>query len=298
MPKQSDKFSTPKNAHLMESEREIRFELPFEMDFENLSYIGVVLHETWGVNEHHHEHFELCYVESGQGWFTINDSLYTVSKGDLFLTKPGESHQGAASGELPFRLYYLGFNLEQMRSLEIEYYRIGFNRVEKDENHFIKYLFDSIVDEVRMKRQLSKMMVEGMFIQLLVTIVRIYNADNKGHTEGRKLATVIIDILNYLHSDIRADHNVADLSQRFHISRSHLAREFKQHMGVNIGVYIRSLCLDKAKHLLRETNESVCAIAETLNFTSIHTFSIFFKRHTGTPPVEYRKQNICSKVVK
>lgn len=294
MPKQSDKHCTPKITHLMESDKEIRFELPFEMDFENLLYIGVVRHDTWQVTNHHHEHFELCYVERGQGWFTVNDLLYKVSQGDLFLTKPGESHQGAAAGEVPFRLYYLGFNLEQMRRLEVEYYRIGFNRVERDENHFIKNLFDSIVDEVRMNRQLNKMMVEGMFIQLLVTIVRIYNAGNKGQTEGRKLAKVIIEILNYLHSDIRADHNISDLSQRFHISHAHLAREFKQHMGVNIGVYMRLLCLDKAKHLLRKTNEPVCEIAEKLNFTSIHSFSIFFKRHTGIPPVEYRKQHAGS----
>ncbi|ACX65434.1 AraC protein arabinose-binding/dimerization [Paenibacillus sp. Y412MC10] len=174
--KRSTKYNTPKDSRLLESDKEIRFELPYETEFENLSYIGVVLYETWHVPGHHHEHFELCYVESGQGWFTIDGSYYTVSQGDLFITKPGESHQGAAAGDLPFRLYYLGFNLEQMRSLEVEYYKIGFNRVEKDDNGLIKSIFDNIFEELRMKIFLSKPMVQGLFIQLLVSIARIYKA--------------------------------------------------------------------------------------------------------------------------
>ncbi|MCJ8014735.1 AraC family ligand binding domain-containing protein [Paenibacillus sp. KQZ6P-2] len=89
---QSTKHNTPKDARLLESDKEIRFDLPYETEFENLSYIGVVLHETWRVSNHNHEHFELCYVESGQGWFTIDGSFYTVSQGDLFITKPGERH--------------------------------------------------------------------------------------------------------------------------------------------------------------------------------------------------------------
>ncbi|MGG4345242.1 helix-turn-helix domain-containing protein [Paenibacillus lautus] len=290
--KRSTKYNTPKDSRLLESDKEIRFELPYETEFENLSYIGVVLYETWHVPGHHHEHFELCYVESGQGWFTIDGSYYTVSQGDLFITKPGESHQGAAAGDLPFRLYYLGFNLEQMRSLEVEYYKIGFNRVEKDENGLIKSIFDNIFEELRMKIFLSKPMVQGLFIQLLVSIVRIYKASSQERNHGaKKLPSDIIEILNYLHAEIRADLTINDLAHQFHISRSHLAREFKEHLGVTIGEYIRSLCLDKAKHLLLETGESVSSIAVKLHFTSIHTFSIFFKRHSGKSPLEFRNHN-------
>ncbi|GGD80311.1 AraC family transcriptional regulator [Paenibacillus nasutitermitis] len=290
--KHSLKYSRPKDSRLFESDKEIRFDIPCETEFDNLSYIGVVLHETWHVPNHHHEHFELCYVECGEGWFTIDGSFYKVSQGDLFLTKPGESHQGAAAGDLPFRLYYLGFNLELMRSLEAEYYKIGFNRVEKDEKGLVKSIFDNIFEELRMKIPLNDTMVQGLFIQLLVSIVRIYNASSlAGNQESKKLTSNMIDILNYLHADFRADLTIEDLANKFHISRSHLAREFKQHLGVPIGEYIRSLCLDKAKHLLRETGESVSSIAARLHFTSIHTFSIFFKRHSGKSPLEFRKQN-------
>lgn len=61
-------------------------------------------------------------------------------------------------------------------------------------------------------------------------------------------------------------------------------------MGVSLGQYLRSLRVDWARLYLRETSDSVSSVAERLHFSSIHTFSIFFKRHTGIAPQEYRRQ--------
>jgi AraC-like DNA-binding protein len=57
-----------------------------------------------------------------------------------------------------------------------------------------------------------------------------------------------------------------------------------------MGSYMRSICLDRARYLLRETDAAVSTIAEQLCFASLYSFSIFFKRGVGISPLEYRRQ--------
>ncbi len=283
--------ATPNATRMSVSDKEIRCELPYRLAFEDLAYIGIVLFETWHVRAHYHDHFELCYVDEGKGWFIVDELLYEVSKGDLFLTKPGESHHGAASGDCPFRLYYFGFHLEQMRSLEIGYYNIGSQRVAHDREGLVKRNCDAIFEEIRQNRAYSKQMVQGLFMQTLVSVLRHYeNRIDASAKDPLTLPDPIKQVLIRLHTETSCRHDMDELAGTVNFSRSHLDREFKRYMGVSLGKYIRSLGIDRAKHCLRDTSESITSIAEKLGFESIHKFSLFFKRHTGMSPHDYRKR--------
>ena len=285
------KALTPSTTKIVEADQETRIELPFALVFESLAYIGVVLRETWHVRPHYHEHFELCYVNEGQGRFAIEDFSYRVKQGDLFLTKPGEVHQGAAAGNLPFRLSYLGFQLDKISTLELDYYQLGSQRVIPDQEGIIKGIFEAIFDELQGERKHRLEIVQGLFLQLLVRLLRTYEYSMLvKNSVSVVFSPLLRQVLYHVHTEIGNGHGIEELALRFHVSRSHLTREFKRAMGISLGYYLRSLCLDWAKLYLRETSDTVSSIAERLHFSSIHTFSIFFKRHTGLSPQEYRRQ--------
>jgi len=287
----SYKAVTPSTSQIVEADEEIRIELPFYLLFESLAYIGVVLRETRHVRPHYHEHFELCYVDKGQGWFAIDEFTYQAKQGDLFLTKPGENHQGTAVGNSPFRLYYLGFQLNMMNALEMDYYQLGIHRVVQDQAEIIKGIFAALFDELRSNQKHSFEMVQAFFLRLLVQVLRTYEHVTQIQ-DNTPLAPspVLRQVLYYLHAEVGSYQSVDDLASKVYISRSHLTREFKRYVGVSLGQYMRSLRLDWAKHYLRETSDTVSSIAEHLHFPSLYTFSIFFKRHTGLSPQEYRQQ--------
>jgi len=291
---------TPTKSKLIEIDNDIRAELPFQL-FENLVYIGIVSQQSWHVQQHYHDHYELCYVDKGQGWFSIEGNLYPVVAGDLFLTKPQEVHQGAAELDFPYRLYYLGFQLEQMRKLEIDFSRLGLYRVVRDQDGLVKRMCDTIFQEIQTDKSHSNWLVQGCFLQMLVHVIRRFNGSSR-QTDPFSLSPVIMDLLIYLHKHVRFHQSIDDLSNRFHLSRTHLDREFKRSLGVTLGHYIRSLCLDRAKYYLRETSDSITSISENLGMASIHKFSMFFKRMTGVSPLEYRKRMVeepgCSKMTK
>ncbi len=284
------KHATPSASHTMETDSEIRIELPFHYIFENLTYIGVLLQEIWHVAPHYHDHFELCYVDEGRGWFSIDEYLYEVSAGDLFLTKPGEGHQGAAAGDQPYRLYYMGFKLVELRSMEADFYKIGIHRTARDEKGQIKMICDGIFAEIRDNLPNSQQMVQGLFMQMLVTVLRAFETKrNSVDKRPLTLPPVIRQVLAVLNTKEGFQTDVEELARSVSLSRSHLDRVFKQFIGISAGKYIRQLTIDRAKHYLRETSESVTDISAHLNFESIHHFSIFFKRHTEMSPQEYRK---------
>ncbi|CAA9363304.1 MAG: Spore_coat_protein_CotF [uncultured Chloroflexia bacterium] len=268
------------------SHDELRIELPFRLALESLGYIGVVSHETWHVAPHEHDHFELCYVAEGRGWFAIDTQVYHVRDSTLFLTKSGEVHHGAALGTQPFRLYYLGFHLRTMRSLEAAFYQLGTARTTSDQGDTIRAICEAIFEELEDSQPFRAEMVQGLFLQLLVATSRVYATSAVQHPQT-VLSPAIKRVLDQLHAHITARPDVAALGQRAHLSRSQLDREFKRHLGVTLGRYARSLCIERAKYLLRNEAMSVSTVADTLDFSSIHTFSIFFKRHVGVSPREY-----------
>lgn len=279
----------PTSEQVIQTESGHRIELPLHPYVEGLSYIGTVVNETWHTPLHYHTHFELCYVDQGQGWFTINQSWYPVQCGDLFLTKPGEAHGSGAMGTAPFRLYYLGFRLTHLRDIELDYHRIRMARVQRDTSGRVRQLYETLFDEIQAPRRYPIRMVQGVLLQLLVTVLRTYQDETSADgIRASGLSPAIQQVIRSLHASVGHHHNVASLAAQVHLSRSHLIREFKRQMGTSPGQYMRELCLDLAQHYLRDTDKSVSWIAEELRFSSIHTFSAFFKRHTGISPQAYR----------
>lgn len=289
------KYYRPNEPRLISNECEFRIDLPFDAQSSPMFYIGELLMNNWSTQAHFHDHFELCYLDEGTGQYQIDKTLYQVKAGELWLTKPGEIHYGLAGIDAPFRLLYIGLNLEWMQALQPDFYRIGLKRVIGDEDRLIKWIFEQIIREVRTKPRLSLHMTEGLFLQLLVTVLRLFHDSTQlPETRLNPLNTAVTQVLHRLHSEIRYDHDIEEIAKSIPISRSHLDREFKNAVGLPIGEYMRSLCLQKAKFELRASDKPIKQIAEELHFSSIHTFSIFFKRAAGRPPSDYRKQTFTS----
>jgi transcriptional regulator GlxA family with amidase domain len=81
-----------------------------------------------------------------------------------------------------------------------------------------------------------------------------------------------------------------DLSRRFSLSKYHLCREFKKHIGRSPNEYRINARLNNAKVMLRFTDMRVADIAGEVGFAdNTHFFSIFRKYEQMTP-AEYRRQ--------
>jgi AraC-like DNA-binding protein len=75
-----------------------------------------------------------------------------------------------------------------------------------------------------------------------------------------------------------------------HVSPAHFSRRFKQTFGETPHQYLLTRRIERAKHLLRETDRSVTEISIDVGFHSLGSFSSKFTEIVGGTPTEYRRK--------
>jgi len=72
---------------------------------------GFIEPHWWRNYPHSHSFFEVCFAFEGQGTFRIKGTDYQVQVGDVFVAKPGESHEIVSSDHNPLGVYFWSYTL-------------------------------------------------------------------------------------------------------------------------------------------------------------------------------------------
>lgn len=86
------------------------------------------------------------------------------------------------------------------------------------------------------------------------------------------------------------------LSDRFHISGTHIKNTFKGVYGVSLGAYIRTQKMESAAYMLEYTDRSILDIANEHGYDNGSKFASAFRAVKGVNPAEYRNAN-CKKTI-
>lgn len=81
------------------------------------------------------------------------------------------------------------------------------------------------------------------------------------------------------------------LADNCYLSPNYLSDLLSKETGKSAKEHINDFVVDKAKHLLLSTDETINEIAYTLGFNYPHYFGRLFKKKTGKTPQEYRQLN-------
>jgi LacI family transcriptional regulator len=83
---------------------------------------------------------------------------------------------------------------------------------------------------------------------------------------------------------------VTDVADAVFLSRSSLERRFRKATGRSVLQEIRRVRVEQIVQLLLETNMSITAIAQRMNFTGIEHIGRYFRQEKGMSPLAYRKR--------
>lgn len=103
-------------------------------------------------------------------------------------------------------------------------------------------------------------------------------------------SAMVVQLKEYLEANIHRGLEIAELCDRFGISRTALMRKFCRETGTSIMAYFTDRKVELAKQRIRESTDSFTTIAESLGFGSVHYFSKVFKTRTGVTPTEYSRR--------
>ncbi|QFU89220.1 AraC family transcriptional regulator [Amycolatopsis sp. YIM 10] len=127
---------------------------------------------------------------------------------------------------------------------------------------------------------------------LLVQLLRVWLAQRPHETRGTWLSVltdpVISVALTKLHQEPARGWTTESLAAELAISRSTLTRRFRAVTGAAPADYLTRWRMDLAAIRLRDTDDTLDAIARSVGYTSVYAFSRAFRRSRSQAPGQFR----------
>ena len=102
-------------------------------------------------------------------------------------------------------------------------------------------------------------------------------------------AVTVRKALVYMQLNFARDLTLEEVADHVGVSKSYLSRIFPEYAGEHFSSYLQRLRLERAKELLRDTNERIYEIASKVGFWNSRYFSKVFQDAVGLTPADYRR---------
>ncbi|PYI57461.1 helix-turn-helix domain-containing protein [Paenibacillus flagellatus] len=103
---------------------------------------------------------------------------------------------------------------------------------------------------------------------------------------------VIAFVMDYVENRFADDASLDLLADKLNLSVAYLSVFIKEKTGANFSEHINAVRIRKAKEMLAGTDWSVQDISERIGYRNVTSFIRMFKKMTGVPPGEYRKNRL------
>ncbi len=104
-----------------------------------------------------------------------------------------------------------------------------------------------------------------------------------------QVSLTIRKALDYIQGNFCRDISLEEVAAYAGVSKSYLSRVFPEYTGEHFSAYLQRIRIERAKELLRLTNDHIYEIASKVGFWSSRYFSKVFHEIVGVTPAEYRR---------
>ena len=253
---------------------------------------------------HFHSGFEILLVLSEGDRMYINDAIYPIRRGSLFVMNSTDFHRSVGNSDKKlYQFYAIRFDPEEISGVSTpgfdlaacfldhrnfnHHYQLDNDQLEnllKQINRLEYYLSpecSAYGKEVYSKIRLAEMLI---YVNALYESTEVTAQPQQNKKTTDKISPIIQHIQEHYMEELALD-NLADA---FFISKSHLCRIFKSVTGSTLNAYVTDLRILKAKELLR-AGYSVNFASETVGFKSTSYFIRTFTKIEGVSPKRYAK---------
>lgn len=225
-------------------------------------------------------HYLLHFVVSGKGVFKAEGRTYSLSSGDIFLIKPGESTYYCADSSEPWEYIWIAIGGKEAYSLLRD---IGL------ENSRIKKF-----DDIELIRSKLIVLLEGFKTRnRYFAIEQLYGIAALLYTAQENAAAAEIYLRNavsYIENNYLYHIKIEDIAERVGIDRSYLYRLFIEYFKKSPKEYLDDIRIKAAKELLSMGSYTVTEAALSCGFSDASAFSKAFRKAVGITAGEYKKK--------
>ncbi len=247
-----------------------------------------------------HNFWELVYVDKGEITATADAREITLSQGHVIFHKPNEWHNIRANGKIAPNVAIISFECHssamsffcnRVMKAGQEHKSLISKIISEYTNAFSTPLGDIFTTSLEPKNSTiigAEQLIKQYLCEFLILFLRqsAPGVQHRSFTVNSSNSTLNI-LENYMIDHIAEIMTIERLMKYSGLNRMGVNRLFKSNYGVSTIQYFIYLKIEIAKKYIREDNYNISQIAELLGYSSIHYFSLQFKKTTGMSPSEY-----------
>jgi AraC family L-rhamnose operon regulatory protein RhaS len=237
--------------------------------------------------------YEICYINRGSVEWWVDNKLYEVGPGSVFINRPGEWYGGNKAMYHPCEVYWVQIEFLENGTLPTLTQQAT-ERLHQDFANMaarffpaspdLKNHYDNLLAEYRHLQAYSSMAARAALHQILVCTLRDY-----ARQQSRTPSPGIEDAIRWIERHLTEDYPIEDLAYRANMSTGYFYKKFQEEVGFTPGEYRMRRRIHLAKYLLRDQQMSITDIAFMLGFSTSQYFATVFKKLSGLSPGEYRQ---------
>lgn len=232
--------------------------------------------------------YQLIYISEGRGTFrSASCRRRPVKAGDMILLFPGEWHTYEPDSDYGWFEYWVGFRGESVDRLvgagfftpRCPVFSIGFSPA-------IISLYEDMARYASEEQSGYQQIISGI-VQYLLGMV-CFRQRNESFTNS-----FAVNKINEARAMMKREDSFRQspqsIADALGVGYSWFRKMFKQYVGVSPAQYQADMRVLKAKELLDTTALTVTDVAYRLGFETVSQFSTFFRKKTGSSPLQYKK---------
>lgn len=252
---------------------------------------------SFQIQLHWHNSMEIMQMEQGTAEVTIGAQTFQAHAGDLFFINPQQLHRILAEDNalvyhtFIFPLHALAFQTGDNAQAYLEpliqnTMHFPVQPAEED-RAWIADLLRRILTAAEQKAAGYELMVKALLLQLIAELLRRKRFLAVPQSPSKK-SQQLKQMLEYIQQHSESDLTIPTMAETFHLSEKYFSRYFRTATGQNFTAYLNTVRIEKARVLLRETDETVLEIALNCGYGSISYFNRVFRQQIGMSPLQYR----------
>ena len=256
--------------------------------------------ETWSMSRlHFHDHFELLLPLTSPGNIFVNDQVYPLERGTLYLIGENTLHRTMADGfHARYILHISRKTLTDLSTPQTDFtqlMQVNFRRAELNAEEMTELieLFQDL-DRHRNNGAFGSDVLQTVaLLRLLIRVAPTLKAATAGESVRNKDFMRVSPILDYIRDNLAEPLSLDQIASQFFLSKHYLCRIFKSATGFSVMEYIIYSRVLRARQLLQD-GVSVQQAGEMSGFSDNSHFIRTFGHLTGVTPGRYAKEHLSS----
>jgi AraC-like DNA-binding protein len=231
---------------------------------------------------------------NGVGRARVGDQRFDIRSGDMMLIPQGRSHEVEQGPGVAFQLSAVHFHAHVFGGVNI-LDLLGFPVHVRPLGRRDEILLEStrrLNREFAVKAPGYLQSAAALLMQIILHLLRHHGSrfTPPYHSEKINELRRLLPAFDHIESNLGdGSVRVGDLARKVFVSEVQFRKLFRRVAGMGPVRFIQSRRVDRACHLLRETDLSIDQVAQTVGFADAPFFCRVFKSWTQATPTRYRQ---------